>query len=42
MKIPLRNDKEESVSTLVERLDLRGIETDWATQRRGRPAPGHG
>lgn len=31
MKVLLVDDEEELVSTLAERLDLRGIESDWAT-----------
>lgn len=31
MRVLLVDDEEELVSTLAERLDLRGIESDWAT-----------
>lgn len=31
MKVLLIDDEKELVSTLAERLDLRGIDSDWAT-----------
>jgi DNA-binding response OmpR family regulator len=31
MRVLLVDDEEELVSTLAERLDLRGIESDWVT-----------
>lgn len=35
MRVLLIDDEEELVSTLAERLNIRGIEAEWATDLRG-------